>query len=347
MNMTNIGGISMNNRGISLAGSIIADIGYTIEKYPQKGNLTRIFDPLEHTGGLCNVLIDLAKLDEDLPLKVSGVIGDDEKGEFIKHTLELYKNIDITNIVTRGRTATTYVMTEDKTKERTFFFDLGTSYDFNMEDIKFERVESDFFLLEYLLSLGHLDEPHELYGTKAAEVLRKAQMYGMKTIIDMTSEDSDRYKTVVRPALKYVDYYISNEVEASGVTGKKLYDENGIIEGEVLDSLKYIEKLGVKKWIIIHSPSCAFGYDCETKEFVKVPSIHLPEGCVRGTTGAGDAFCAGVVYGAYKGEKIEEAVLIGRDTATCSLLKSDSNGGIVPYKLLGKEIKKIRGVVTR
>lgn len=337
----------MYNKGIALAGSIIADIGYTIEKYPKKGNLTRIYDPLMHTGGLCNLVIDLARLDASLPLKVHGVVGDDDKGQFIKEALASYQNVDSKDMVTRGRTALTYAMTEEKTKERTFFFDLGTSYDFAIEDIDFEKIEADFFVLEYLLSLGNLDEPHEEFGTKAAEVLCQAQKRGMKTIIDMTSEESERYQTIVRPALKYVDYYISNEVEASGVFGENIYNEEKIDEDKVLAAFQYIKGLGVKKWIVIHSPKCAYGYDCEKEEFVKVPSFSLPEGYVKGTIGAGDAFCAGVVYGAYQGNKIEEAIKIGRDVATCSLAMVDSNQGVVDYHLMAEKLQNIRGVVTK
>ena len=72
----------MNKEGITVAGNLIADVVYTIDVYPQKGNLTWMRNPVAHTGGINNLIIDLARLDSKIPIKVSGVVGDDENGQF-------------------------------------------------------------------------------------------------------------------------------------------------------------------------------------------------------------------------------------------------------------------------
>jgi len=324
----------MKNKGIAIAGCLISDIEYTIDKYPQKGNLTRIYQPVHHTGGANNILIDLARLDKGLPLKVSGLVGEDDNGRFILDTLREYPNIDTKNISARGRTAVTYAMVEKETRERTFFFDPGNSFDFNISDIDFEHLDADFFLLEYLLALGTLDEEDEIYGTKAAKVLHEAQRRGMKTFIDMVSEESDRYEKVVIPALKYVDCYISNEVEAGRVTGIKLYDESGVIESNMWEALKILADMGISEWVIVHSPACGYGLNCKTGEAFKVPSIRLPQGYIKGTTGAGDAFAAGVMYSVYKDAGLKEALEAGARCAACSLSAKDSNSGVKSFDKL-------------
>ena len=43
------------------------------------------------------------------------------------------------------------------------------------------------------------------------------------------------------------------------------------------------------KWAVIHCPECGFGLDCRTGEYVEVPSLKLPKGFIKNTTGAGDA----------------------------------------------------------
>ena len=53
----------MNKEGITVAGNLIADVVYTIDVYPQKGNLTWMRNPVAHTGGINNLIIDLARLD--------------------------------------------------------------------------------------------------------------------------------------------------------------------------------------------------------------------------------------------------------------------------------------------
>ena len=80
----------MNKEGITVAGNLIADVVYTIDVYPQKGNLTWMRNPVAHTGGINNLIIDLARLDSKIPIKVSGVVGDDENGQFIVDSLREY-----------------------------------------------------------------------------------------------------------------------------------------------------------------------------------------------------------------------------------------------------------------
>lgn len=48
----------MNKEGITVAGNLIADVVYTIDVYPQKGNLTWMRNPVAHTGGINNLIID-------------------------------------------------------------------------------------------------------------------------------------------------------------------------------------------------------------------------------------------------------------------------------------------------
>lgn len=322
----------MNKEGITVAGNLIADVVYTIYVYPQKGNLTWMRNPVAHTGGINNLIIDLARLDSKIPIKVSGVVGDDENGQFIVDSLREYPNINIEGIVKKGRTAVTFAMTEKESKQRTFFFDPGTSLEFNEKQIDFKKIKADIFHLEYLLLLGTLDQPDEDYGTKAAKVLATAQKYEMETSVDMVSEEGNRYQKVVWPALKYTDYCVVNEVEGTGVTGIQLYDKDGIKEENMRKGLEKLKELGVKKWAIIHSPACGYGLNCQTGEFVKVPSFKLPKGFIKGTTGAGDAFCSGVLYAAYQRESIEKALYYGAITAACSLSKEDSTSGVMDLK---------------
>lgn len=56
----------MNKEGITVAGNLIADVVYTIDVYPQKGNLTWMRNPVAHTGGINNLIIDLARLDSKI-----------------------------------------------------------------------------------------------------------------------------------------------------------------------------------------------------------------------------------------------------------------------------------------
>ena len=332
----------MDRKGIALAGSLVMDIGYMIDQYPEKEKLTQIYDPTYHTGGVNNLLIDLVNLDSSIPIKVSGLVGEDENGQRILDTLKQYPNVDSSNITREGRTALTYAMTEIVGKKRTFFCDMGTSTDYDIKHIDLDKMDAEIFHLEYLLFLGKLDEPDPEYGTRSARVLCEAQRRGMKTSIDMVSDaDKSKYPRMIWPALKYTDFCIINEAEASGVVEEDIYDENGVIEEKVWPALERLKELGVREWAIIHSPKCGYGLNCKTGEKIAVPSLHLPEGFVKGTTGAGDAFCCGVLYSAYNGLGLETALKLGAKTAACSLSAEDSNSGIVKFEDIDKALAGI------
>lgn len=330
----------MEREGIALAGTLIADIGYTIDVYPKKGNLAWLKDPVPRTGGLNNIAIDLARMDRTLPLKISGLIGEDDHGDLIRDTLRQYPNIHMDNVTRQGRTAVTFVMTEETSKQRTFFYDPGTTPDYSEDHIDFERLEAKIFHLEYLLLLGTLDEEDEVYGTRGARVLAEAQKRGMATSVDMVSEEGERYEKVVHPALKYTDYLVVNEVEGSKTSGIPMYDETGILEDGVWKGLEKMASLGVGRWVIVHSPTCGYGLDCKTGERAKVPSFSLPKGYIQGTTGAGDAFCAGVLYTAYKEGGLEEALYTGALCAAHSLSKPDSNSGVETLSQMRERAEK-------
>ncbi len=332
----------MDRKGITLAGNLVMDIGYMIDQYPEKEKLTHIYDPTYHTGGVNNLLIDLVNLDSSIPIKVSGLVGEDENGQRILDTLRQYSNVDSSNIIQEGRTALTYAMTEIVGKKRTFFSDAGSSTAYDIKHIDFDKLDAEIFHLEYLLFLGKLDEEDPIYGTKSARVLFEAQRRGMKTSIDLVSEsDKSKYSRMVWPALRYTDYCIINEAEASGVVGEDIYDKNGVIEEKVWPALEKLKQLGVREWAVIHSPKCGYGLNCKTGEKIAVPSLHLPEGFVKGTTGAGDAFCCGVLYSAYNGLGLEAGLKLGAKTAACSLSAEDSNSGIVKYEDIDKALANI------
>lgn len=82
---------------------------YPINGYPTIGELTTISEGIcMSTGGaVCNVGIDLAVLDPNLPIMALGLVGDDENGNYIVNCLKKYNNLDISQIIKKGKTSFT------------------------------------------------------------------------------------------------------------------------------------------------------------------------------------------------------------------------------------------------
>jgi hypothetical protein len=121
-------------------------------------------------------------------------------------------------------------MTEKATGRRTFFHARGANALWAGAGLGFKKIRARIFHLAYLLLLDALDLPDDEFGTKAARLLAAAQAAGLKTSVDVVSEDSNRFARVVTPALKFVDYCILNEIEAGKTTGFKLRQPDGRLE---------------------------------------------------------------------------------------------------------------------
>jgi sugar/nucleoside kinase (ribokinase family) len=331
----------MMNNGIAVAGNMIADRIYTIASYPRPGELATIAgDYTRSTGGCaCNVSIDLARMDEELPITVLGVVGDDGEGQMIKNAFAAYRNIRTDMLATEGQTSFTDVMNDQSANQRTFFHFPGANARFSRKHINLDELTADILHIGYILLLAEFDMPDPVYGTKLARLLAEAQQKGIKTSIDLVSDAAGRFQAIVPPALRYTDYCVINEWEAEQTTGVQLRSENGRIDNAA-QVLKELVKMGVSEWAVIHAPEACYGYDCRTETEISMKTQDLPEGFIKGTTGAGDAFCAGVLYGAYKGKSLMEAMQMGIASATSSLTESCATDGVVK---IGDMMKKVYG----
>jgi len=319
-------------KGICIAGNMIVDIIYPIEGFPNRGQLVHIHDGISRAvgGAVCNCIVDLAKLDPEMPLYALGAIGDDGEGDLIMKTIGEHANINTDNVKREGISAFTAVMSDRISNERTFFTYLGANGKWDEGDIDWSKVKGDIFHIGYILLLNALDQDDPEYGTKMARLLHDAQQHGLKTSIDVVSEASDRFTRFVPPAMKYTDYCIINEVEAQQTTGIVLRNEAGeLVTENIPEALREMKRLGVSTWAVIHCPEGGYGLD-ENDNYVALGSLKLPSGYIKGTVGAGDAFCAGVLYGAEKGRTLAESIDLGIASAAASLSEASSTGGMRP-----------------
>lgn len=305
--------VTKMRNGIAVVGTILVDSINEISAYPQAGELTKIKSVQKAVGGCVpNVAIDLKRLSPETAIKAVGKIGEDENGEYVKSVLS-QSGVDISSVVIgNDKTSFTEVMSVSG-GQRTFFTYAGASADFGAEDVDLDGLNVKMMHLGYFLLLDKIDNGDGL------EILKNAQKRGIKTSIDLVSENSDRYSLVL-PCLQYTDNLIINEVEAGQLTGMEAKRENLRAIAEKLKAY------GVKERVVIHTPELGV---CVSKNgFTCVPSYVLPENFIQGTTGAGDAFCAGVLLGIYKGWTDREILEFGSASAVMALSVADAVSGM-------------------
>lgn len=319
-------------RGIVVAGSLIADVYYRIDTYPKEGQLANMSETEWHVGGTGNMIQDLAKLAPEIPLEISALIGNDDRGNMVMEKLSCYPNVHLEHIKRKGKTPVTFVMNAQDSGERTFFFSPAACDEYGMEDIDWGKLKGSIFHLEYILIMAKVDEEDAEYGTHGARMLHEAKKRGMETSIDVVSRPREGARKIVASALRYTDYCSVNEVEAEVATGIDLTSSEEALKAGAESALRKLKELGVAKWAVIHSPKRSYGLDCETDQYIVVPSLKLPDGFIKGNNGAGDAYCSGILYGAQRGDGLEEAMKLATACAACSLSEESGSGGMRRYE---------------
>ena len=70
------------------------------------------------------------------------------------------------------------------------------------------------------------------------------------------------------------------------------------------------------------------GYDVKTGSFTASPSLNIPKEAIKGSVGAGDAFCAGALYGIYNNFSDKEILDFASSAAACNLFAENSIDGM-------------------
>lgn len=317
-------------RGIASGGNWIVDQVKILDALPGTGMLASILSIETSTGGApANVLADLARLGTPFPLSGFGVVGKDPAGQGIVDKFSAL-GVDVSNIIQASSAATSFtdVMTDQKTGDRAFFHCRGANAIFNPGHVTVDRITSKIFHLGYILLLDSMDQPDPDFGTVAARLLAKLQAAGIKTSVDVVSEEGDRFTTLVPPALKHVDYLILNEVEAGRIVNAKVRDAQGRLVAPALkDAVRKLGTLCGKTLIAVHMPEGVLTRDADGT-MACFGSRVLPTGFIKSAVGAGDAFCAGMLYGLHEEWDIARCVELGTATAVASLSEGGASEGV-------------------
>lgn len=334
--------LSDERYGITVAGNILTDYVKIIDAYPEKGMLSNIHSISQAVGGCVpNTAIDLAVIDPSLNVSAVGMAGNDAGGRYAIQEMK-NKGIDTSGVVITDKYSTGFsdVMSIKSTGERTFFHHKGANKYFSPNDINIDSLCCKLFHIGYILLLDSFDKADSEYGTVMARFLHDLQNAGIRTSIDVVSDSTGSFAEKVIPALKYTSNAIMNEIEACSVCGIPPRDENGkLIVRNIRTAMEQILAHGVSERVIIHCPEAGFILNSE-KVFTCVPSLVARPGYIKGTVGAGDAFCAGSLYGIYNNYSDEQILEFASGAAMCNLSAQDSVSGMRSKEYIEKLIEQ-------
>ncbi|EJC74267.1 sugar kinase, ribokinase [Rhizobium leguminosarum bv. trifolii WSM2012] len=330
--------------GIVCAGNFIVDRVHTLSYWPEQGNLAHILhQDLGVGGGAANVVTDLASLGFPAKLAAAGCIGADQDGEIVKARLAV-AGVDVDGLTALADrvTAHTHVMNVPG-QNRTFFYHGGANdavTDRLISPATFAKAGYRLFYLGYLMLLPGLDEigPDGLSG--ASRLLEAARRAGLTTCVDFVSSEDPEFAAKVGVALPFCDFVIINEMEAGRATGVNVRDARGdLIEAGLLQAGERLLAAGVAKGAIIHAPEICFWFAPGASP-IRTRSQPVDPDDIVSTVGAGDAFCAAVLYGLHENWPVEHICAAAHAAAARCLKGATATDGIPDISILLREAKQ-------
>ncbi len=320
-------------KGIACGGNWIVDLVKVVDLYPVECSLANILAESMGGGGCAhNVTLNLAKFDSSLDLFAVGLVGNDVFGNFLIQECKDFPSIQIGQLRRTDMEKTSYtdVFNVKSTGRRTFFHHRGANRLFSPETVDVEELSVEMFHLGYLLLLDGMDRDDSKFGTMAARFLSQLQHCGIRTSIDLVSEDSTRFSQVVPPALRYTTYCIINDFEAEKLTGIPIRENEKILPASLRRIAGTLFAFGVAELVVIHFPEGAYLAARDQTEILQ-PSLELPKDFIVGSTGAGDSFCAGILYGLYHGWDYGRMMRFAVCAGAMNLRDLTTTGGMAPW----------------
>lgn len=235
-------------------------------------------------GSAANTIHGLAKL--GVETAYIGKIGNDDIGRFFKKDMEKSSARTILyNSLTDTGKAMALVSPDS---ERTFATYLGAAVELSEEDITSDIFKGfDFFYME-----GYLINNFTLFD----KALRLAKSHGMRTCVDLASFNIvEQYKENLISEIKsFVDIVFANEEEAKALTGKE--------PDEALEEIAAMCDIAIVK----NGPRGSLIKTGNQKFTIQANTVKSID-----TTGAGDLYASGFLYGLSKNMPLDICGKIG------------------------------------
>lgn len=267
-------------------------------------------------GSAANTIHGLAHL--GAPCGFLGKIGTDEMGRLFKSDLE--KSGVTPHLLTSSTASGRAIAFVTPDSERTFATYLGAAVELTAQEIDREVFSQyDYFYIE-----GYLVQNHDLIET----AIKTARSLSMKVAIDLASYNvvAENIDFLRRIAKDYVDIIFANEEEAKAFTGKEA--EAAAEELAAMCDIAVV-KVGKRGSIVRNGNN--------------ISRVGIIDANCIDTTGAGDLYAAGFMYGLASGYSLDKCGQIGSLLSGKVIESLGAQISAENWKVIDEEMKKIKG----
>jgi sugar/nucleoside kinase (ribokinase family) len=260
-------------------GTNSVDFLITVPEYPAFAGKVELSEYVKEAGGeIASTMVGLQRL--GLTTAYAGSFGDDDEGRFGLETLEK-EGVDtsFSKTVAGASTQIAFIVIDKSTGERTVIWKRDPFLAFAPDEVRNDLAADT--------SILHMTAHDTEACIKLAVAARSAG-----TIVSL---DADNVFPRIEDLLPLVDVLVCSSEFPSRLTGQDDLKEALLAIVEQYKNAVCGVTLGRKGSLLL----CG-------GEFIRSTGFDVPGGC-QDTTGAGDAFRTGLLYGLWKGESIENA----------------------------------------
>ena len=273
---------------VTVIGCVQADVMMSpVTELPQPG-ATTLTDHMTFRVGGAGANAALAFVETGMPVRLMGCVGSDQLGDWMREQIVAAGLTDELAVLGDAPTGLTVAL-ESAQRDRTFLTYLGVNAGWGPELIPSEALRCDNLLLcDYFVAPA-------LQGEAARGLLETARAGGARTFFD-TSWDPGGFaagtRSQVRALLPSVDVFLPNEAEARALAGTDADPVNG-----TRDAARALQA-DSGGWVVIKlgARGCLAAGPDGAELTAAAPVVAAAD-----TTGAGDAFNAGLVHALSEG----------------------------------------------
>jgi ribokinase len=264
--------------GVTVIGGVQADVVIRpLTELPPPG-ATRLIEEMSFRVGGAAANAALAFVETGLPVRLMGCVGEDRLAEWMRQELTEAGVADELAVLPGRSTGLTVALESDE-RDRTFLTHLGVNADWTADMIPPDALACDNLLLcDYCVTPG-------LQGEAAQALLEATHAAGGRTFFDTAWDPEDfppARRAEVRGLLGSVDVFLPNEAEARAIAG---IDDVG-------DAARALQEAS-GSWVVVKLG--ARGCLAAGPDGAELSAVAPAVAVAADTTGAGDAFNAGLV----------------------------------------------------
>lgn len=286
-------------------GALNVDKLYNVNKITHEDEEAFITDFSQFCGGsAANTIIGLSRL--GMKTGFIGKISRDPEGNLLLKNLKK-ENVNTDGIIIeeKGRSGNVLGFV-DKKGQRALYVDPGVNDSIDISEVKLEYIESSKVL--HLTSfVGN--------SVKAQEGVLDRIGDDITVSLDPGRIYAERGTDFLKNILNRTDIMLINEEELKYLTGNKYktFEERA----------KVLEEYNIDTVVVKIGEKGSYIKDHDEYHYIKPYDVNCKD-----TTGAGDAFNAGFLFGLIKGKKIRESGEIGNYVASCCIQELGSTKGL-------------------